>query len=223
MRFATDLSPLQRSSLPFFPLPAPGCLSCHLWISEGTPAHLAGNSRKVLAICLLDSWRNWPFAWPSLPICVGTMFECAGPNPSFPRGLGSPPANALAAAHQPTQAREPLCLLVPSRHRVPVPRHAGLLLSYKPQWLHCCPCHTGAGLSLASFLGGLTRSRSKSGSWGHKRDSNWSKSVGPWACAWLTRGGGTFSWLGTEGVGHPATAGPAPSCGLRCQLLALLC
>lgn len=84
MRFATSLSPLQWSSLPFFPLPVPGYLSCHLWISEGMQSHLAGNSRKILAICLLDSWRNWLFAWSSLPICVGNMFECAGLNPSFP-------------------------------------------------------------------------------------------------------------------------------------------
>lgn len=55
-----------------------------LCISEGLQTHIAGNSRKILAICLLDSWRSWLFAWPSLPVCVGDIFECAGLNSSFP-------------------------------------------------------------------------------------------------------------------------------------------
>lgn len=53
------------------------------------------------------------------------------------------------------------------------------------------PATHGAGprsglFSLKAGTTGLSRSRSKSESCGDKSGSNWGKSLGPWACPWLT-------------------------------------
>lgn len=79
MRFAAGLSPLCSGPLcpPALPVglstphsshPAWMCAlpPAHLWVSEGLQAHFAGNSRRIPAICLLDSWRSWLFAFPSV-------------------------------------------------------------------------------------------------------------------------------------------------------------
>lgn len=124
-----------------------------LWITRGMQAHLAGNSRKILAICLLDSWRNWLFAWSSLPICVGNMFECAGLNPSFPWASGSPPANSLLAAPTSPHGPENCCVylcLPPTLSRFPVTQACCC-----PTSLSGCtaaPATQGVGLGLACFL-----------------------------------------------------------------------
>lgn len=45
----------------------------YLRTSEGPQAHFAGNSRKNLAICLLDGWRSWLPVRPSFSTCVGDV------------------------------------------------------------------------------------------------------------------------------------------------------
>lgn len=153
------------------------CISVSLRACRPT---LAGNSRKILTICLLDSWRSWLFAWPSLPVCVGDIVECAGLSPSFPEPSGSAPASERlgGSPHGPESAAFTCAFLPP----VQCPCHAGLLLSCKPWWRHSATQGAGPGSGLFPLGAGtaaLSGSRSESG-------SNWGKRVAPLAYPWLT-------------------------------------
>lgn len=98
----------------------------YLCVSEGLQAHVAGNSRKILAICLLDSWRSWLFAWPSLPICWRHIVMC-WIEPSLPRASRTFPASSVVAALTCPRGPDTAVFTRAFPRPRPFPCHAGLL------------------------------------------------------------------------------------------------